>query len=79
MDTKNISGPRIKEARVEKKMLQVDVVAILNVDFGIKLDSSAFGRIERCQRSVNDYELLALSKILEVPLDYLLQGVDLLS
>ncbi len=74
MKKKNISGSRIREARKNKQMLLVDVVAILNVDYGIKLDTSALGRIERQQRLLADFELLALSKILEVSMDYLVQS-----
>ena len=75
MEGKNISGARIREARQNKELLLVDVVAALNVDYDIRLDTSALGRIERNQRSVTDYELLALSKIFGVTLDWLL-GVE---
>jgi len=71
MEGKNVSGTRIREARKGKELLLVDVVAALHVDFDIKLDTSALGRIERHQRSVSDYELLALSKILDVSLEWL--------
>ena len=71
MEGKNISGSRIRVARKEKGLLLVDVVAALNVDYDIKLDTSALGRFERHQRSVADYELAALSKILDVSLEWL--------
>jgi hypothetical protein len=71
MEGKNISGSRIREARKDKGLLLVDVVAELNVDYNIKLDTSALGRIERLQRSVTDYELVALCKILDVSLSWL--------
>ena len=74
---KNITGERIREARQEKQLLLVDVVAALNVDYGIKLDTSALGRIERRQRSINDYELLAHSRILEKPLEWFFQGTSM--
>lgn len=73
MDKKNITGERIRAARKNNNMLLVDVVAELNVDYDIKLDTSALGRIERGQRSVTDYELFALSKILNVSLDWLFE------
>ena len=75
MEGKNISGTRIREARKGKELLLVDVVAALNVDYDIKLDTSALGRIERHQRSIADYELVALSKILDVTLEWLV-GVE---
>jgi transcriptional regulator with XRE-family HTH domain len=71
MEGKNISGSRIRERRKEKGLLLVDVVAALSVDFNVRLDTSALGRIERYQRSVTDYELVALSKILDVSLSWL--------
>ena len=73
MKIKNITGIRIREERKNKNLLLVDVVAELNVDYNIKMDTSALGRIERQQRAVNDYELLALSKILDVSMDWLFQ------
>lgn len=66
MEKKNITGKRIRKARTLKNMLLVDVVAELNVDHYIKMDTSALGRLKRGQRSVMTYELHALIKILEM-------------
>lgn len=48
------------------------MAAALSVDFDIQMDRSALGRIETGDRGLYDYELVAISKILEVsPLDLL--------
>ncbi len=74
MNGKNLCGSRIRIARIKLKLRQEDVAAALSVDFDITLDRSAIGRIEREERGVTDYELLALAKILHVSSQWLLEG-----
>ena len=71
----NISGERLKEARAKSKLGQVDVSAALDVEYGIKLSQSDISEIERGERGIKDYELDALSRILEVDPTWLLRGV----
>ncbi|MBC8462313.1 MAG: helix-turn-helix domain-containing protein [Deltaproteobacteria bacterium] len=74
MKTKNICGERVRLARVKLKMTQMDVSAALEVDHNIRIDGSTIGKIERFDRGVYDYELLALSEVLDVSVEWLLKG-----
>ena len=71
---KNICGKRIKEARKKLKLSQENLAAKLQVE-GIILERDSISRIEIGTRFVADYELLALSKILNVSPAYLL-GIE---
>ena len=62
----NICGKRIKMARVEKDMAQVDLAAALSVDFGIEVPQTTVSAIERGERTLRDFELLAIANILDV-------------
>lgn len=66
----NVVGPAIRETRVARGRTLVDVAAQLDIDFGIKLDRSALGKIERCKRRISDIELIAIGSVL---------GVDIMS
>ena len=70
-DKKNLCGDKIRAARKAKGLKQIDLVTALETDFGVKMDSTTLGRIERFERGVWDYELKAISEILEVPIDEL--------
>ncbi|GIO12192.1 hypothetical protein J19TS2_17470 [Cohnella xylanilytica] len=72
----NISGPRIKQIREQLKMDQVELAAALDVEFGIRLKQSDISEIERGARGVKDYELNAISKILNVDPTWLLRGTN---
>lgn len=75
MDEKqNISGPRIRQARLKHGLGQVELAAALNVDYGVKLEQSDISEIERQVRSVKDYELDAISKVLDIDPIWLLRG-----
>lgn len=76
MDGKNISGERIKQARKNKGIRLTDVVVELHSKFNIRMDFSALTRVENKQRGLQDYELLALSKILDVSINWLLEGTE---
>lgn len=73
---KNICGERIRIARLRKKMKQIDVTVALE-DYKIVLNQTAIGKIERGERNIFDFELLAFSEILEVSVEWLLKGGDL--
>ncbi len=68
---KNICGERIKEARKNLKLSQENLAARLQVE-GIIIERDSISRIEIGTRFVADYELLVLSKILNVSPLYLL-------
>ncbi len=72
--TKNIVGQRIEQARKRVGMKQKELLAQLQVN-GIDMNASGLSKLEGQIRSVNDYELVAFSKILGVSVDWLL-GLD---
>jgi transcriptional regulator with XRE-family HTH domain len=73
-DKQNISGARIRQVRLENNLDQVELAAALNVDYGIKLEQSDISEIERQVRSLKDYELDAISKVLDIDPIWLLRG-----
>lgn len=72
----NICGKRIKLARVDKDMAQIDLASALNVDFQIDITQNGVSELERGVRHVKDYEILALAKILNVHPLWILFGDD---
>ena len=71
---KNISGERIKDARLLKRLTQSDIAAKMQLE-GIILERDSISRIEIGTRFVADYELYSFSKILGVSVEWLL-GMD---
>ena len=74
MSVTNLCGERIRAERKRQGLNQIDLVIAMNDDFNIKMDSTSLGRIERRERGIWDFELLAISKILNVSLEWLLEG-----
>jgi len=75
-EKRNLCGANIKAYRKQRKLKQLDVVTALEEDFGIKLDSTSFGRIERFERGVWDYELVAIAHILNVSVQELIKSEE---
>jgi transcriptional regulator with XRE-family HTH domain len=73
-DKQNVSGARIRQVRLKNNLDQVELAAALNVDYGIKLEQSDISEIERQVRSLKDYELDAISKVLDIDPIWLLRG-----
>jgi transcriptional regulator with XRE-family HTH domain len=73
-EKQNVSGPRIRRARLQHGWDQVELAAALNVDYGVKLEQSDISEIERQVRSVKDYELDAISRALDIDPIWLLRG-----
>lgn len=73
-EKQNISGVRIRQVRLKHNLDQVELAAALNVDYGIKLEQSDISEIERQVRSLKDYELDAISKVLDIDPIWLLRG-----
>jgi transcriptional regulator with XRE-family HTH domain len=71
---KNLCGKRVKMARIDKEMTQIDLSAALSVDVKMEISQKALSRLEKGQRLVRDIELVALADILEVPIEWLLFG-----
>lgn len=68
---KNISGARIKEARIKNKLSQSDLAAKMQIN-GIIIERDCISRIEIGTRFIPDYELPIYAKILNVSVEWLL-------
>lgn len=71
-EKRNLVGDNVKAARLgcKPEITQQELSARL-VEIGIVIDRTAIYKIEAGQRIVTDYELSALSRILNVSLDWL--------
>ncbi len=74
---KNVVGPRVRLARRAAKpsVTQLDLVARLQLA-GVGIDQSGISKIEKGQRPVSDYEVVALANALKVPASWLLEGKE---
>lgn len=75
MDKKQI-GERLRVARVRKSMRQIDVAVALE-DYGLELNQTAIGKIERGDRRLYVHELAAFTEVLEVSADWVIRGGEL--
>lgn len=67
----NISGPRIREARVKAGMSQEELAVRMQLA-GLQMGQMAVSRIETRKRLVPDFELPLLAAALGVTTDWLL-------
>ena len=63
----NCTGGRIRELRLKKKWSQADLARQLQIH-GWDIDFATLNRIEKQTRTVTDYELLLIARVLKVPL-----------
>ena len=68
---KNICGDRLREARQKRRFTQEALAAKLQIE-GVIMERNSISRIESGTRFVCDYELVVLSKVLGVGVDWLL-------
>lgn len=71
---RNIAGARVEQRRKLIGMKQKDLLTQLQVR-GVDLNASGLSKLEGQIRSINDYELLALSEVLGVSVNWLL-GIE---
>lgn len=69
---RNISGERVRLARLERRYSQQTLAAKVQLE-GVILEQDAISRIESGARMVQDYELRALAKQLGKSVDWLLE------
>lgn len=74
LGSRNIVGARVEARRKELSMKQKDLLRELQIR-GIELNASGLSKLEGQIRSVSDYELVALSEILDISITRLL-GLD---
>lgn len=67
---KNVSGDRIREARLKQRLTQEDLAAKLQIE-GVIMERDSVSRMEIGTRFVTDYELMVLSKVLGTSLQWL--------
>jgi len=72
---KNISGSRIRELRLKRRLSQEELAAKMQVE-GIELEQNAISRLEMGQRFIPDYELPIFAKVLGTSVDWLLGLTD---
>ena len=72
MPENNIVGSRVRKARKESKITQMELAAQLQVS-GIKIDRSGLSKLESGGRPVSDIEVAAIAKILKVPISWLFE------
>ena len=75
LGSKNLIGARVESARKEQGMKQKELLAQLQVR-GVDLNASGLSKLEGQIRFVTDFELLALSEILNVSVYWLLTGEE---
>lgn len=68
---KNISGQRIREARLKLRLSQTNLAVQMKLE-GVEIERDSISRIEIGTRFVTDYEIRAFSKILNVSASWLL-------
>ena len=71
---KNISGERIREARLKLRLTQTDLAARLQVE-GVIMERDSLSRVEIGTRFVPDYEIPVFARGLGVSVLWLL-GID---
>lgn len=77
MEKKNLVGARVQQARKAARpvVTQSDLVARLQI-LGMSIDQSGVSKMENGQRPVLDIEVVALAEALQVPVEWLLKGID---
>lgn len=74
LGTRNICGTKIEARRKEMGMKQKDLLAQLQVA-GMDINASGLSKLEGQVRSVNDFELVIISQVLDVSVLWLL-GIE---
>lgn len=71
---KNISGERIREARLKKRLTQQDLAARVQVE-GVIMERDSISRVEIGTRFIPDYEIPVFARVLGVSVLWLL-GIE---
>jgi transcriptional regulator with XRE-family HTH domain len=73
-EERNIAGSRVKIARLRNSLTQQQLSAKLET-LAVYIDRASISKIEQQKRIVTDIELVALSQVLNVSVNWLL-GID---
>ena len=71
--TKNIVGLKVVEMRKERGIKQKDFLAQLQIQ-GLDISPTSLSRLEGQYSLVQDYEVVALAKVLKITTDELLEN-----
>jgi len=69
---KNIVGSRVRKARKDLAITQMELAARLQV-LGITIDRSGVAKLESGRRPASDIEVAAIAKVLKVPIPWLFE------
>ena len=72
MHTKNVVGSRVRKARKQLNITQMELAARLQI-LGITIDRSGIAKMEGGKRPVSDIEVAALAEVLKVPIVWLFE------
>ena len=70
-EERNIAGSRVKIARLKNNMTQQELAVKLET-LAVYIDRASISKIEQRKRIITDIELLALSQVLNVSVNWLL-------
>ena len=69
---KNIIGPRVRKARKDSGITQMELATQLQL-MGVTIDRSGIAKLESGIRPVSDIEVAAIAKILKVSIPWLFE------
>lgn len=72
--TTNVCGRRIKLGRVEKGMNQLELATALSEEHDLRVDQNSISQMEKGDRFIKDFELIALADVLDKNPMWLLFG-----
>ena len=72
--TTNVCGKRVKLARVERGFNQLQLATALSEDHDLRLDQNSISMMEKGDRFIKDYEIIALADVLDKNPLWLLYG-----
>ena len=71
----NVISENLRRIRISKHLSQADITKDLNL-MGINMHKNDIGRIEVNERTVKDYELYGIAKVLQISMNELLKGIE---
>ena len=75
MNGKNLCGARLKPARKQKKLSQCELAQLLQ-KYELSLEQKSISRIEKGERFLADYELLAVCRARDISVMWVLTGEE---
>lgn len=72
----NVVGDRVRQARLQRNLSLQQLQQLILEQSGMNLSQPTLTRIERRERSLFDFELIALIKALEIDARWLLGLID---